>query len=78
MPDRAAHVMSLVRSTRDGRENDPNFGTRMRGTGAWAELLRHRFELACRRNGLNMARSRPLDTTRFRAPRPDGQLSMEF
>ena len=35
-PQRAAHVMSLVRDMRDGRDNDPHFGTRMRGTGPYA------------------------------------------
>ena len=43
-PQRAEHVMSLVRDARGGRENDPNFGSRMRGTGAYAELLRARFQ----------------------------------
>ena len=33
-PQRAEHVMSLVRDARGGRDNDPNFGSRMRGTGA--------------------------------------------
>lgn len=68
MPDRAAHVMSLIRQARGGRENDPNFGSRMSGTGEYAALLRNRFRLACRRLGLNR-RSLALDPTRFRPPR---------
>jgi DNA repair photolyase len=67
-PDRAAHVMSLIRDVRGGRDNDPRFGTRMRGTGPYAELLRNRFQLACRRLKLNSERGTPLDTTRFRPP----------
>ena len=38
-PQRAAHVMSVIRDMRGGRDNDPRFGTRMRGTGPYAELL---------------------------------------
>jgi len=66
-PDRAAHVMSLVRSIRDGRENDPEFGSRMRGSGPYADLLRARFRIALRRHGLDR-RLPPLRTDLFRAP----------
>ena len=52
LPERAEHVMSLIRGARDGRENDPRFGSRMRGSGPWAQLLRDRFALACKRHGL--------------------------
>lgn len=52
-PDRATHVMELVRSMRGGRENDPGFGTRMRGSGAYADLLHARARAARRRFGLD-------------------------
>jgi DNA repair photolyase len=52
-PDRAQRVLHRVEDLRNGRRNDPNFGTRMRGTGVWADLLRQRFALACRRHGFN-------------------------
>lgn len=52
-PDRAGKVMSIIRSIRDGRDNDPRYFTRMRGSGPWAELLRTRFDKACRKHGLN-------------------------
>ena len=68
-PLRAAHVMSLVQQLRGGRDNDPNFGSRMRGTGAFAELIAKRFALATKRLRLNDHRTAPLDTTRFRPPR---------
>jgi DNA repair photolyase len=55
-PDRASKVMATIRSIRDGRENDPRFFTRMRGSGPWADLLRTRFTIACRRLGLNKER----------------------
>ncbi len=76
-PQRAAHVMSLIRDMRGGRDNDPRFGTRMKGTGPYAELLRTRFRIACKRLNLNGSRSAPLDTSRFRAPTPPGaQMSL--
>ncbi len=78
-PQRAQHVMSLVRDARGGRDNDPEFGTRMRGTGAYAELIRARFKVASRRLGLDSARARPLDTTLFRPPGPaSSQLQLEL
>src|SRR5277367_6841905 len=50
-PDRAAHVMSLINQARGGKDYDAQFGVRMKGTGAYAELLRARFGLAKRRLG---------------------------
>jgi DNA repair photolyase len=67
-PQRAAHVMSLIRDMRGGRDNDPRFGTRMRGTGPYAQLLRHRFEVACRRLNLNAIPREALNTTSFCPP----------
>jgi len=78
-PQRARHVMSLVRDARGGRDNDPNFGTRMRGTGPYAEAIRARFRVAARRFGLDQPPSRALDTTLFQPPRPDSpQLQLEL
>jgi DNA repair photolyase len=71
-PDRAAHVMSLVHEMRGGRDNDPRFGSRMRGTGPYALLLRSRFKLACQRLKLNSTARGALDPTRFRPPGPAG------
>ena len=71
-PDRAAHVMSLIHEMRGGRDNDPRFGSRMRGTGPYAQLLRNRFKLACQRLRLNSAARGSLDTTRFSPPGPAG------
>ncbi len=71
-PQRAAHVMSLIHGMRGGRDNDPNFGSRMRGTGPYALLLRNRFRLACQRLELNSAGRGALDTTRFTPPVPAG------
>jgi DNA repair photolyase len=77
-PDRAAHVMSLINQARGGKDYDSEFGVRMRGTGAYAELLRARFDLAVRKLGLESADGRyELDCSKFRPPGPaGGQMSL--
>jgi DNA repair photolyase len=76
-PDRAERVRNRIRELRGGRDNDPRFGSRMRGSGPWADLLRSRFERACRRAGLPRGERDPLDTAAFRPPRPaSGQLDL--
>ncbi len=79
-PDRAAHVMSLIRDMRGGRDNDPRFGSRMRGTGPVAELLRNRFRIACGRLKLNAgSREMPRNTHLFRPPVKVGsQFRLDF
>ena len=73
-PDRAAKVMATIRSLRGGRDNDPNFFSRMRGSGPWADLLRTRFDLASKRHGLPQARFN-LRTDLFEPP-PGDQLRL--
>jgi len=46
-------VMAQIQSLRGGRDNDPDFFSRMKGAGVWAQLLCTRFRLACRKLGLN-------------------------
>ena len=79
-PDRAKHVMSLINQTRGGKDYDAEFGTRMTGTGPYAELLRTRFELARHKCGFDSAHDRyELDATLFRPPAPDQpQLTLGF
>ena len=76
-PERAEHVLSLVRQMRGGRDNDARFGSRMRGEGQFAELIRQRFAIACRRLGYLRTRNITLDCSLFEAPRaasPQGEL----
>ena len=75
-PDRYRHVMKLVRDTRDGKDYDSQWGTRMKGTGPYAWMLGRRFEVACERLGLNVNRT-SLTTQYFRKPKPDdAQMSL--
>jgi DNA repair photolyase len=78
MPDRAGHVMALMRDTHGGNEGSNAFGERMRGNGAWARLLRDRFHLACRRHGLGTGYAVRLDTGRFRPPTRSGQMGLDL
>jgi DNA repair photolyase len=65
-PDRARHVLELVRETRSGALNDAKYGQRMSGTGAYADLLARRFDRAARQFSLQ---DRPeLDCTAFAPP----------
>ena len=68
-PQRAGHVMSLVRQSRGGKDYDSRFGSRMRGEGQFAELLAQRFRLACKRLGYNRRdQNFGLDCSRFAPP----------
>lgn len=66
-PDRAARVMSLIRQTRGGKDYDPDWSQRMKGTGPVAELIAARFKTAVKRYGLDGPRH-TLDVTQFRIP----------
>jgi DNA repair photolyase len=57
-PDRADKVMHIIREMRGGKDNDPNWFTRMQGFGPWADLLRVRFDRAVRKHGLNVEKHR--------------------
>ncbi|MGA9795425.1 MAG: PA0069 family radical SAM protein [Rhizomicrobium sp.] len=75
-PDRAKHVMSLIRSMRGGKDYDSQWHTRMKGTGPYAEMIAQRFHLAVKRLGLNKEH-RSLDLSQFQKPARAGeQLSL--
>ncbi len=67
-PLTAAHVMAQVQDLRGGRDNDSAFGARMTGVGPVAELIKKRFEVACRKWGLATGRGASLDCSRFQKP----------
>jgi DNA repair photolyase len=76
-PAKAAHVLSLVAQTHGGRLYDSTWSKRMTGSGPYADVLRLRFERACRRLGFNERTTRPLDTSGFQPPPQKGdQLAL--
>ena len=75
-PDRAAKVMSLIRSTRDGKDSDSTWGRRMTGSGPYAWTIGRRFELACQRIGLNVSRKKLAADKFTRPPQPGEQLRL--
>jgi len=76
VPERAERIMARVREMRGGKDNDPNFGTRMTGTGIWAQMIRQRFDKASAKLGFNRTRFE-LDLTQFRRPSAQpGQASL--
>ena len=75
-PDRAKRVMSLVRQTRGGRDYDPDWSQRMKGTGPVAELIATRFRTAVKRYHLDEPR-RTLDVSQFRVP-PEARNQLDL
>ena len=74
-PERAAHVMSLVRQMRGGKDYDSGYGTRMRGEGPFADLIAMRFAKAYKRIGFG--RLPALDASKFVPPSPSRPASAQ-
>lgn len=75
-PDKFRHVMSLIRSTRGGKDYDAQWGQRMVGSGPYAWMIGRRFEMAAERIGFNTTRKR-LRTDLFVKPQKEkAQLSL--
>ena len=75
-PTQAPRVEALIRQTREGQFNDPRFGSRMKGTGLFADQIAQTFKVFSKRHGLTNPRE-PLDSSQFRPPRdPHGQLRL--
>lgn len=75
-PQRANHVMSLLKQMRGGKAYEAQFGKRMRGQGPYADILSQRFRQACARLGLNKDTFK-LNCDAFEVPpRPGDQLSL--
>jgi len=79
-PQRADRVMARIHDMRGGKDYDSSFAHRMKGEGAWAQLLKQRFDKAVKRLGLNARRHGILDMSHFKRPEPpsapDPQLSL--
>ena len=71
-PDRATHVMSVMRQMRGGKNYDARWRARQTGTGPFAALIAARFRRACKKLDLNRMRL-PLDVSQFRPPPKTGQ-----
>jgi DNA repair photolyase len=56
VPNRAKHVLTLMREVRGGKLYNSAWFSRQRGTGAYAEMIEHRFRLAAKKLGLDRAR----------------------
>jgi DNA repair photolyase len=68
-PERATHVMSLLRQSSGGKDYDNRFGRRQTGSGAYAQMLAQRFKVACRKHGLDRGeRLQTLDCSQFISP----------
>lgn len=82
-PDRAQRVLERVRDLHgisaqgraDGKVYNSQFGQRMKGQGAWADMLAQRFALACRKLGLNRERVE-LDCSQYHHSLLSGQQSL--
>lgn len=66
-PDRKKKVLNRIREMRGGRLNDPNFGSRMRGQGVFAQQIESMFKLACRKAGIEGS-GPELSTSAFKRP----------
>jgi DNA repair photolyase len=66
-------ILNRVREIRGGRLNDPDFHTRMQGSGAYAQHIGELFEVSCRKVGLNSKRP-TVSAKAFR--RPGAQLGL--
>ena len=70
-PNRAKRVISILKTMHGGKDYDPAFGLRQRGSGPYADQIAARFRLALQRLGMNQ-RHLKLRTDLFRAPVPKG------
>jgi DNA repair photolyase len=73
-PERKEKILNRIRSMRGGKLNDPNFKSRMRGEGIFAQQMAELFQIACKKAGINK-RWPELTTKNFRRP-GTSQLSL--
>lgn len=75
-PNSKDKVLNRIRDLRDGKLNDPNFGSRMRGEGIWANLFQQQFRIHKKRAGYPDSVP-PISTSAFRRPGYQQQLMFE-
>ena len=73
-PGMKNHVFSRMHDAHGGKAYDAAFGTRMTGTGVYADLLARRFEVAKKKLGFRALP--PLETAHFRAPADTWQMDL--
>lgn len=74
-PMRADRILNRLREGRGGKLNESEFGKRMRGTGAYWEMISKTFKLHCRRLGLE-SRHEPSQAKRSTFRRPSLQATL--
>jgi len=75
-PEAKEKVLHRIREVRGGKLNDPNFYSRMRGEGPYAQQIRDLFVISRRKAGYP-ENGPPLSAAHFRRP-PGPQLMWEF
>jgi len=73
-PGMANHVFMRIYEAHGGKAYDATFGTRMTGTGAYAEMLARRFAVA--KQKLGFRESPELETRNFRPPARTAQMDL--
>jgi len=77
VPLQKEKILGRIREIHGGKLNDPNFKSRMRAAGPYADHMRHLFEVSCRKNGLNFTKPK-LNADSFRRPAPHNWACFEI
>lgn len=74
-PLKAKRIEHTLQDIREGKLNDTKFGQRLRGQGNYAQLLKQRFQLSCKKLELNL-KDFSLDTAQFKRSQESGQMEL--
>ncbi len=77
-PDKAEHVMSVIRQSRGGKDYDADYRQRLKGTGVFADLIQQRFNKCCARLGIAKGEHIQLNCHSFIKPVLSGQQQQLF
>jgi DNA repair photolyase len=75
LPDRAEKVLNQIREVHGGTLNDSRFGTRMKGEGNIAFMIRQMFHQSVKKH-LSGRSSYEYDYSLFKVPSENGQLDL--